>query len=114
LFTWATQTFPELNVLVNNAGIQLMTDLTQPVDLGRVQSEITINFIAPLHLSSLFAAHLSSKQSAAIVNITSGLAFTPLAFMPVYCATKAALHSATLSLRHQLKNTPVKVFEIAP
>ncbi|MCW3108741.1 MAG: putative short-chain dehydrogenase/reductase, partial [Segetibacter sp.] len=72
------------------------------------------NLTAPIHLSSLFAQHLSTKQEAAIINISSGLAFVPIAFMPVYCATKAAVHSITLSLRHQLKNTSVKVFEIAP
>lgn len=114
LFTWATNNFPQLNILVNNAGVQLLTDLTQPVDLSRIQSEIDINVIAPLHLSSLFAAHLSNQAEAAIINVTSGLAFAPLAFMPVYCATKAAMHSATLSLRHQLRNTSVKVFELIP
>jgi uncharacterized oxidoreductase len=57
---------------------------------------------------------LSAKEEAAIINISSGLAFVPIAFMPVYCATKAAIHSVTLSLRHQLRNTPAKVFEIAP
>lgn len=106
--------FPEVNVLINNAGVQLLTDLTKPVDLTRVNSEVETNFIAPIHLTSLFAQHLSTKQEAAIINISSGLAFVPLSFMPVYCATKAAIHSLTLSLRHQLKNTSIKVFEIAP
>jgi uncharacterized oxidoreductase len=114
LFNWATQNFPEVSVLINNAGIQLTADLTKPLDLTRMQDEITTNLIAPLHLSSLFACHLSSKPNAAIMNVTSGLAFAPLAFMPVYCATKAAMHSATLSLRFQLKNTSIKVFEIIP
>lgn len=102
------------NVLMNNAGIQLAVDLTQPVNLEKVKEEIEINLVAPIHLSSLFAAHLASKSDAALINISSGLAFTPLAFMPVYCATKAALHSVTMSLRHQLRNTTVKVFEIIP
>jgi len=106
--------YPNVNVLINNAGVQLLTDLTKPVDLSRVTSEVETNFIAPIHLSSLFAPHLATKKDAAIINISSGLAFVPLSFMPVYCATKAAVHSLTLSLRHQLKNTPVKVFEIAP
>jgi uncharacterized oxidoreductase len=101
-------------VLVNNAGVQLHTDLTKPVDLQQIALETETNFVAPVHLASLFATHLSSKPQAAIINVSSGLAFAPLAFMPVYCATKAAIHSLTLSLRHQLKNTSVKVFEIIP
>jgi uncharacterized oxidoreductase len=114
LATWVLQNYPEVNMLMNNAGIQLLTDLTKPVDLERIQSEMEINVIAPIHLTSLLAQHLSAKADAAIINISSGLAFAPLAFMPVYCATKAAVHSLTLSLRHQLKNTSVKVFEIIP
>lgn len=114
LVGWTTTNFPKTNILINNAGVQLTADLTQPVDLKRIYEEVDTNLIAPLHLSSLLAPHLSRLPEAAIVNISSGLAFTPLAFMPVYCATKAAIHSLTLSLRHQLRNTPVKVFEIAP
>jgi uncharacterized oxidoreductase len=114
LYTWAVQNYPALNVLINNAGIQLVTDLTKPVDLDAVRLEMETNFIAPVHLASLFAAHLSAMADPAIINISSGLAFVPIAFMPVYCATKAALHSLTLSLRHQLRDTAVKVFEIAP
>ncbi len=114
LADWVLKNHPGLNVLMNNAGIQLLTDMTVPVDLGRVQNEIEINVVAPIHLTSLFAGHLATKAEAAIINISSGLAFAPLAFMPIYCATKAAVHSLTLSLRHQLKNTSVKVFEIIP
>jgi uncharacterized oxidoreductase len=114
LASWAISNFPEVNVLINNAGLQLLTDMTKPVDVNRVNSEISTNLTAPIHLASLFAQHLSTKPEAAIINISSGLAFVPIAFMPVYCATKAAIHSITLSLRHQLRNTPVKVFEIAP
>jgi uncharacterized oxidoreductase len=114
LVQWLVTNYPDTNVLVNNAGIQLLTDLTSPVDLKRVRSEIETNLVAPIHLSSLLAPHLSDKNGAAIINISSGLAFAPLAFMPVYCATKAAIHSVSLSLRHQLKDTHVKVFEIAP
>ncbi|MBD0279244.1 MAG: SDR family NAD(P)-dependent oxidoreductase [Flavisolibacter sp.] len=114
LTQWTLQHFPDLNVLINNAGIQLLTDLTKPVEIKRVHAEIDTNFIAPVHLSSLLASHLMTKHEAAIINISSGLAFTPLSFMPIYCASKAAIHSLTLSLRHQLKNTSVKVFEIVP
>ena len=114
LALWVMDNFPETNILINNAGIQLLTDLTREVDLNRVNKEIEINLIAPIHLTSLFCRHLLEKNSAAIINISSGLAFVPIAFMPVYCASKAAIHSLTLSLRHQLKATGVKVFEIAP
>ena len=114
LYSWITKNYPATNILINNAGIQLLADLTQPVNLGRIQAEVETNFVAPLHLASLFAGHLSAKPEAAIINISSGLAFAPIAIMPIYCATKAALHSLTLSLRHQLKETSVKVFEIVP
>ncbi|MDB5012928.1 MAG: family oxidoreductase [Daejeonella sp.] len=114
LAEWVIHNYPDVNLLMNNAGIQLATNLTKPVDLERLQSEVEINFIAPVHLASLFVPHLSTKKAAAIINISSGLAFVPIAFMPIYCATKAAIHSLTLSLRYQLKNTSVKVFEIAP
>jgi uncharacterized oxidoreductase len=114
LAKWVIENYPETNVLINNAGIQLLTDLRKPVDLARVRQETETNFIAPVHLASLFTPHFAAKGNAAIINISSGLAFVPIAIMPVYCATKAAIHSLTLSLRHQLRNTPIKVFEIAP
>jgi uncharacterized oxidoreductase len=114
LFGWTVKNFPSTNILVNNAGIQNNYNLHQPVDSELVRDECETNFIAPVHLSSLFAAHLGKQKNAAIINISSGLAFTPLAFMPVYCATKAALHSFSLSLRHQLSKANVRVFEIAP
>jgi uncharacterized oxidoreductase len=105
---------PSINILINNAGIQNETDITHPECNDSMQEEVNTNFVAPVHLAALFISHLKSKKEAAIINITSGLAFSPLAIVPVYCATKAALHSVTLSLRYQLKNTSVKVFEIAP
>jgi uncharacterized oxidoreductase len=114
LAKWVEQNHPETNILMNNAGIQLITDFTKDTDLSRIQSEIETNFIAPVHLSSLFVSQLTGKENAAIINITSGLAFVPIAVMPIYCATKAAMHSLTLSLRFQLKETGIKVFEIAP
>lgn len=114
LFKWATQHYPDTNILINNAGVQLKTDLTKPVDMDRVRTETDVNFYAPIHLSSLFAPHITPKADGAIINISSGLAFTPIAWMPVYCATKAAIHSFCLSLRHQLRDTPVNVFEIIP
>ncbi|KAB8316464.1 SDR family NAD(P)-dependent oxidoreductase [Tolypothrix campylonemoides VB511288] len=114
LFQWATNTFPNLNILINNAGIQKEVDLTKKaVDLSG-EDEIDINLKAPIHLSTMFIPHLIKQRESAIVNITSGLAFTPLAVVPIYCATKAALHSFSQSLRHQLQNTSIQVFEVAP
>jgi len=114
LFQWVTNTFPDLNILINNAGIQKEVDLTKgAVDLSG-EDEIDINLKAPIHLSTMFIPHLIKQRESAIVNITSGLAFTPLAVVPIYCATKAALHSFSQSLRHQLRNTSMKVFEVVP
>src|ERR1035437_323779 len=114
LYAWAKANHADINVLINNAGVQLNTDITRAFDSKKVSVEIDTNVVAPIHLSSLFINLLETKKESAIINITSGLAFAPLAFMPVYCATKAALHSLTLTLRHNLKNTSIKVFEIAP
>jgi len=115
LATWATTTFPDLNMLINNAGIQRMINFKKgDTNENPEEDEIDINFKAPVHLCELFLPRLMEQQTAAIVNVSSGLGFCPLVMMPVYCATKAALHSFTVSLRHQLRNTPVKVFEIIP
>jgi uncharacterized oxidoreductase len=111
---WLIQNFPELNVLINNAGVQFETDLTDATKIDQVLLETNTNFIAPIHLSALLIPHLKTKTDAAILNVSSGLAFSPIAVMPVYCASKAALHSYSLSLRHQLKGTAIKVYEIAP
>ena len=114
LFRWATQRFPSLDLLVNNAGVQRRFRVTEPEPWADTRQEIAINFDAEVHLSLLFVPHLRIQQRPAIVNVTSGLAFVPMSMAPVYCATKAALHSFTLSLRHQLAGTPVRVVEIVP
>ncbi|HWF83504.1 MAG TPA: SDR family NAD(P)-dependent oxidoreductase [Vicinamibacterales bacterium] len=114
LCAWATATHPEIDVLVNNAGIQRRLSLTGSANWTDVRQEIAINFEAPLHLSMLFLPHLARQPRPAILNVTSGLSFVPLTAAPVYSATKAALHSVTLSLRHQLAHTPVAVIEIIP
>ena len=111
---WVAKEHPAANVLINNAGVQLVMDFTRPLDLARVRTEVETNFIAPAHLTSLFVPLLAKKEGAAIVNISSGLAFSPLAFMPVYCATKAAIHSFSLSLRRQMRDLGIMVYEIAP
>jgi uncharacterized oxidoreductase len=110
---WAFREFPRLNVLVNNAGIQNRLTLADG-DWRAAADELTINLAAPIHLSMLFIPKLLEREAPAILNVTSGLSFSPLAAVPVYCATKAAMHSFTLSLRHQLASTPIRVIEIIP
>jgi uncharacterized oxidoreductase len=114
LYEWAIGEFPSLNVLVNNAGIQRRVSLQESEDWQDTHQEIAINFSAPVHLSRLFIPHLLKQQNPAILNVTSGLSFAPLPNVPVYCATKAALHSFTVSMRFQLEKTPVEVIEIIP
>jgi uncharacterized oxidoreductase len=115
LFEAVQISFPELNMLVNNAGIRRSIDLLEGEPaLAEGDAEIQINLAAPIHLSALFIPHLVKQSPAAIMNITSGLGFVPLAELPIYCATKAALHSYTMSLRHQLAHTSVRVFEAVP
>ena len=114
LFKDVTERFPNVNVLVNNAGIQRRVDLTNPEDWEATRSEIAINLEAPIHLSELFQGYFATRESAAILNVTSGLSFMPLANVPVYCATKAALHSFTLSLRWQLRDRNTEVIEVIP
>ena len=114
LARWAADEFPLLNVLVNNAGIQRKIDLTSPETWEQTRSEIMTNLDAPIHLTQLFYPHLALQEEAAIINVTSGLSFVPLVNVPVYCATKAALHSFTLSLRCQLKDKQIEVIEVIP
>ena len=114
LFAWVTETYPSLNILVNNAGIQQQIELQQMPTWEMLDEEVAINLEAPIHLSTIFIPHLLKQKRPAIINITSGLSFVPKASVPVYCATKAALHSFTLSLRHQLSDTPISVIEIIP
>ena len=114
LFAKVTSELPKLNVLVNNAGIQRKIDLTTTEPWEETAQEIAINLEGPIHLSRLFVAHLAKQERPVIANVTSGLAFAPMSGMSVYCATKAALHSFTLSLRHQLAPKGIEVIEIIP
>ena len=111
LFEWISQEHPDLNVLINNAGIQNWMKVTEDHFFERSKQEVGINILAPLHLTSLF---LQLPLLTALINVTSGLAFTPLSKVPVYSATKAFFRSFTLSLRRQLRNTGVEVIEIIP
>jgi uncharacterized oxidoreductase len=115
LYAWIEENFKGLNVLVNNAGIQRRVDFTKGAeDLAKKEDEIDINFKAQVYLSAQFVPMLSKQKQAAIVNVSSGLGFVPLTVFPIYSATKAAIHSFTKSLRHQLRGTSIKVFEVIP
>ena len=104
---------PALNVLVNNAGIMRAEDLTGPRDLADAEATVVTNLLGPIRLTDALTAHLSAQADAAIVNVTSGLAHVPLLINPTYCATKAALHSYTISLRERLRGR-VEVIELVP
>lgn len=109
------QEFPSLNVLINNAGIMRPENLLSP-ELDTVDAEATIltNLLGPIRLTSALLPLLRKQPHATVMNVTSGLAFIPLAATPTYSATKAAVHSYTESLRHQLRDTSVEVLELAP
>jgi uncharacterized oxidoreductase len=111
LYNWAVANHPDLNVLVNNAGIQNWMNVSDNNFYQKAKSEVTINILAPLHLTNLFM-NLPSLNT--IINVTSGLAFVPLSKVPVYCGTKAFMRSFTLSLRHLLKQRNVEVIEMIP
>lgn len=109
-----TRRFPALDVLVNNAGVMRVINLrvaNEPADLVR---EIQTNLVGPMQMVQRFLPHLERKPDAAIINVTSGLGFVPMAACPIYSATKAGLHAYTQTLRVQLRGTSVRVFELAP
>ena len=109
------ETRPDLNVLINNAGIMVAENLTaEPVDLAIAEQTIAINLLGPIRLTAALLPHLKGKTAATVVNVTSGLAFVPLTSTPTYSATKAALRSWSQSLRRQLAGTSVGVIEWAP
>ena len=111
----ALREHPGLDALVNNAGIMRGEDLgADQIDISEAEDTVATNLLGPMRLTAALLPHLRSRPRAAILNVTSGLAFVPLAYTPTYSATKAALHSWTQSLRHQLHGTAVEVIEIAP
>ncbi|HEY4358724.1 MAG TPA: SDR family NAD(P)-dependent oxidoreductase [Acidobacteriaceae bacterium] len=107
------QRFPALNVLINNAGIMKTENLLE-ADLAAAESIITTNLLGPLRLVAALLPQLQAQPSSTVINVTSGLAFLPLTITPTYCATKAAMHSWSQSLRYQLRETSVEVLELAP
>jgi uncharacterized oxidoreductase len=107
--------FPALNVLINNAGIMRAEKLlAQQEDLADAEAIVTTNLLGPIRLTAALLPLLQSQPRATIMNVSSGLAFVPLAITPTYSATKAAIHSYTESLRYQLRATQIEVLELVP
>lgn len=111
LFEWIKSSHPDLNVLINNAGVQNWMKIDDPDFMERAKTEIVTNIEAPLHLINLFIQLPALKT---IINVTSGLSFAPFAKVPVYSATKAFFHSFTWSLRYLLKPKGIEVIEMIP
>jgi uncharacterized oxidoreductase len=110
----ATAEFPTLNVLINNAGIMHEEKLAAQPGLADAEAIVATNLLGPIRLTAALLPHLEKQPDPVIMNVSSGLAFVPLAMTPTYCATKAAIHSYSLSLRHQLRGTKVEVLELIP
>jgi len=111
LYNWISKNHSDLNVLVNNAGIQNWMSISDNNFYEKASNEVNTNILAPIHLTNLF---IGLKSLDTIINVTSGLAFVQLSKVPVYCATKAFFHSFTLSLRHMLKSKNIEVIEMIP
>jgi uncharacterized oxidoreductase len=107
--------YPHVNILINNVGIQSNYNFADSAILpAQIDAELDINLIAPLYLTKKFLPNLLTKPTAAIINVSSGLAIVPKQTAAIYCASKAALHNFSKALRWQLEDTSVKVFEIIP
>src|ERR1700679_3014500 len=107
--------YPALNVVIHNAGIMRPENLlAQPEDLADAEAIITTNLLGPIRLTAALLPQLKKQPAATIMTVTSGLAYLPMAMTPTYCATKAAIHSYSLTLRYQLKGTKVEVLELVP
>lgn len=109
-----TQKYPQLNVLINMAGIMKPENLSEAGELSIINDIIATNLTAPLSLTAALLPHLQRQPKATVMTVSSGLAFVPLAMTPTYCATKAAIHSWSLSLRYQLRDSTVEVLELVP
>lgn len=106
--------FPDLNALINNAGIQRRIDLTGELSWDDIAPEIEINLAGQIHLTTALLPDLVRQDEARVINISSSLALVPLARMPIYCATKAAMHAFSLALRFQFRDTSLQVLEVLP
>lgn len=112
LYNAVTKQFPDLNILINNAGEMRKLSLHQAHDLQDITREIEINLMGPIRMVQQFLPHLKTKKTAAILNVTSGIALMPFPISPIYGASKSGLRSYTQALRVQLKNTDIKVIEL--
>ena len=107
--------YPALNVVIHNAGIMRPENLLeQPEDLKDVEATITTNLLGPIRLTAALLPQLKKQPTATIMTVTSGLAYMPMAMTPTYCATKAAIHSYSQTLRYQLRSTNIEVLELVP
>ena len=113
-YATVTAAHPDLNVLINMAGIMLPENLLDGSALATAEDTITTNLLGPIRMLNAFVPFLAAQDHAVIMNVSSGLAFVPLPVTPTYNATKAAIHSYTQSLRVQLADTSVQVLELAP
>ena len=118
--TRVIEKFPKLNCVINNAGVQMRVEFgpDKRLDEEKLQAEINTNLLAPIRVAAAFLPHLAKgaaqEPASVLVNVSSGLAFVPMSRYAVYCATKAAIHSWTLSLRQQLRSSGVRVLELIP
>jgi len=109
------ETHPNLNFLVNNAGIMKMWNIRrETTNIREQKTEILTNFFGTIQLTQSLIPHLLGQKNSAVLNVSSGLAFVPMPAAPIYNATKAAIHSYSISVRQQLQNTPIKIFEVLP
>jgi uncharacterized oxidoreductase len=107
--------YPALNVVIHNAGIMRPENLLeQPEDLEDAEATITTNLLGPIRLTAALLPQLKKQPAATIMTVSSGLAYMPMALTPTYCATKAAIHSYSLTLRYQLRRTNIEVLELVP
>lgn len=115
LYDNVTTLFPDLNIIINNAGMMRLIDLQdQSLDLENINCEIATNLTGTIQMVHQFLPHLLKQKSAGIVNVSSGIAFMSYSSAPIYSATKAGVRAYTQALRLQLENTNVKVFEMIP
>jgi uncharacterized oxidoreductase len=110
-----TKDHPALNVVIHNAGIMQSEQIKQaPKNLATVEATVAINILGPMRLTAALLPHLLAQKHSTLMTVSSGLAFVPLAFTPTYSASKTAMHFWSESIRQQLKDTSVKVIELAP
>jgi uncharacterized oxidoreductase len=106
--------YPKLNVLVNNAGIMLLDDVSKPIDDSVLTSQFETNFFGTVRMTSAFIEHLKAQEFATVLNVSSVRGFVPMAFAALYSATKAGIHAYSMGLRYMLNGTSIEVQEIVP